>query len=71
MIFVEASGVAVGEVLVQKQDSGKFHPGQFGSHTMSAIERRYSTFEQEALAVLFALKKVPSLRSWETISCIQ
>lgn len=56
MIFVDASGVALGAVQVHKQDSEKFHPMKFCSRTMSLKERRNSTFEQEALAVVFALK---------------
>ena len=57
--FVEtdASSVAVGAVLAQKDEKGSLHPVQFASRTMSAHERNYSVCEKEALAVIFALKK--------------
>lgn len=44
-------------VLIPKDDESKEHPTQFASRTLQAAEKRYSTFEQEALALIFALKK--------------
>lgn len=56
-VETDASSVAVGAVLTQKDDDGKTHPVQFASRTMTVAERKYSACEREALAVIFALRK--------------
>lgn len=57
VVYAEASKHAVGAVLTQKDEEGKEHPTQLASRTLQVAEKGYSTFEQEAFAVIFALKK--------------
>lgn len=40
-----------------KETTVESHLLQFGSSTLSAEERRYSLFEQEARSIVFAMKK--------------
>ena len=57
VVETNASSVALGAVLSQKDARGSLHPVQFASRTMNVTERNYSVSEKEALAVIFALKK--------------
>lgn len=59
-IFVAESDdyyASLGVAISQKNTDGKLHPVKFTSRTMMEQERHYTTNEQEALAVVFALKK--------------
>ena len=58
VVETDASSVSVGAVLAQKKEDGKIHPIQYASRTMNMSERKYSAFEREALAFIFALKKL-------------
>lgn len=53
---VVASGTGAGAVLLQEDSSGIDHPVCFFSKKFSAAQRRYSTIEKEALAMLWALQ---------------
>ena len=55
--MTDASGIAVGGALLQEQD-GCVAPISFISETFSATEKKYSATKREALAVIYALKKV-------------
>ena len=57
IVETDASNLSLGGVLAQKKEDGKIHPIQFASRTMTDAEKKYSTCEREALAVIFALKK--------------
>jgi len=53
----DASGIGVGAVLTQPDRDGQEHPVAFFSKKLNNAERRYSTTEQECLAVIRALKE--------------
>ena len=65
--FVEtdASSVVVGAVLAQRKEEKRVHPIKYVCCTMISAERKYSAYERETLAVIFALKhsSVPTLDS--------
>lgn len=56
VVFLDACIVAVGAVLIQEQDIRRYHPVHYVNRYISKEEKRYSTFEQEALAVIFLPK---------------
>ncbi|GBG71105.1 hypothetical protein CBR_g8404 [Chara braunii] len=45
-----------GAVLIQKSKEGKERPIRFESRTLNSVERRYSQFKKEVLAILHCLK---------------
>ena len=53
---VDASAVGAGAVLLQEDDSGLDHPICYFSRKFSKAQSRYSTIEQETLALLLALQ---------------
>ncbi|KAL6742132.1 hypothetical protein Aduo_015320 [Ancylostoma duodenale] len=57
IIYKDASGVGVGAVLAQRGEDGLLHPLHFASKPLSRAERNYHITDQEALAVIYALKK--------------
>ncbi|GJJ67909.1 hypothetical protein EMPS_00255 [Entomortierella parvispora] len=58
LTFVEtdASGFAIGAVLLQTDREGNTHPIAFTSRKMQSAERNYPVHEQELLAVIHALR---------------
>jgi hypothetical protein len=52
---VDASGFAMGAVLLQKKEDGKKHPIAYYSKTLSAAERNYDVYNLELLAIVNAL----------------
>ncbi|GBG64170.1 hypothetical protein CBR_g40870 [Chara braunii] len=48
--------LAVGGVLIQRDEGGKERPIRFESRTLNSAERRYSQFKKEVLAILHCLK---------------
>lgn len=57
IIYTDASGVGVGAVLAQSDD-GLLHPLHFASKPLSRAGRNYNITDQEALAVIYALRKL-------------
>lgn len=59
MPFVEtdASTFAIREIMTQKKDYGTFHLIHIASRTIIDAERRYETYERDALAIIFAMTK--------------
>jgi hypothetical protein len=57
---VDASGYAIGMVLMQRQEDGKRHPVGFYSATLNDAERNYDIYDLELLAV------IKSLENWQT-----
>ena len=53
----DASGVAIGAVLSQQQDDGKWHPVDYLSKSFSPAEKNYATHDQELLVIIVALKQ--------------
>lgn len=57
-LYVDASGVGIGAVLLQRnKDTGVLHPTSYYSTKLKTYETSYSTIEKEALAIIKALKK--------------
>jgi hypothetical protein len=55
LLETDASDVAIGAVLSQKQDDGKYHPVDFLSSSHTKEQRAYPTHDQELLAIMKAL----------------
>jgi hypothetical protein len=58
---VDASGFAVGAVLLQKKEDGKRHPVGYYSATLNEAERNYDIYNLELLAI------VKALRNWRPL----
>jgi hypothetical protein len=52
---VDASGYAVGAVLLQRKADGKLHPIEYFSATLNDAERNYDIYDLELLAIVKAL----------------
>jgi hypothetical protein len=52
---VDASGFAMGAVLLQRKEDGKKHPIAYYSKTLSTAERNYDVYDLELLAIVNAL----------------
>ncbi|HVH95668.1 MAG TPA: reverse transcriptase family protein, partial [Bacillus sp. (in: firmicutes)] len=57
ILTTDASKIAVGAVLSQKDEHGKEHPIAYDSRTLHTHEQNYDTTNLEALAVIWALGK--------------
>ena len=55
IITVDSSGYALGAVLSQKIDNNE-HPIAYASRVLTSIESGYSTYEKEALGILFGIE---------------
>jgi hypothetical protein len=53
---VDASGFAVGAVLLQKKEDGKQHPVGYYSATLNEAERNYDIYNLDLLAIVKALR---------------
>ena len=53
---VDASGFAIGAVLLQKKDDSKQHPISYYSSTLNEAECNYDIYNLELLAIVKALK---------------
>jgi hypothetical protein len=56
-IYTDASKLGISSVLMQESDSGEKLVVSTASRVLSSTERKYSTCEQELLAVVYALQK--------------
>ena len=56
VLQTDACGTAVAAMLLQQHDDGR-RPMVFASMSLTDEERKYSTYELEALAVLFGMEK--------------
>ena len=56
-LYTDASAEAVGACLAQNDSDGKENPIAFFSKKLTPTQRRWSTIEREAYAVLEALRK--------------
>ena len=56
-VTLDASGWCLGAILWQHDDSNKESPVYYASRQMSPAEKKYTTTEREALAVIYACKK--------------
>jgi hypothetical protein len=56
-IYTDASKLGISSVLTQKSDSGETLVASTASRVLTPVEQRYTTCEQELLAVVYALQK--------------
>jgi hypothetical protein len=56
-VYVDASNIALGYVLSQKDTKNLDHPIYFANRQLIAAEKNYTTTEREALAMIFAIQK--------------
>jgi hypothetical protein len=56
-VYVDASNVAIGSILSQKDDSQHDHPIYFASCQLNTAEKNYSVTELEALGMIFFVQK--------------
>jgi transposase InsO family protein len=56
-IYVDASNVALGSVLSQKDEKGRDHPIYYASRQLVQAEKNYSVTEREALGMIFSVQK--------------
>ncbi|GKT35181.1 Retrovirus-related Pol polyprotein from transposon 297 [Aduncisulcus paluster] len=57
-IFTDASDYGIGGILVQTVPGGTFSPLAFVSKILNSTQLRWSTFEKEAWAIVFAISKL-------------
>ena len=57
IVHTDASGKAVAAVLMQTNEKGETRIVSTASRVLTLAERRYSTCEQELLAIVYALQK--------------
>ena len=57
VLHVDASGMGLGAVLLQRQSNGELQPISFMSRKLTPTESRYAQIEREALAVVFGVTK--------------
>ncbi|EUC60435.1 Transposon Tf2-1 polyprotein, putative [Rhizoctonia solani AG-3 Rhs1AP] len=57
LIETDASGVAMGAVLSQKQKDGRYHPIAYMSKSFQGAEKNYDTHDKELMAIIAALKE--------------
>ena len=56
-VYVDASNVAIGAVLSQKDKKNFDHPIYYASRQLVAAERNYTTTEREALGMIYSVQK--------------
>jgi hypothetical protein len=56
-VFVNASDIAIGSILMQKYDKNWFRPVYYVSRQLSKAEKNYSTMEWEALRMIYSVTK--------------
>jgi hypothetical protein len=57
ILLTDASKIALGAILSQKDSDGKEHPILYNSRTLNVHEKNYDITKLEALAIMWAIKK--------------
>ena len=66
-IFVDASLIAVGAVLMQRDSDDVYHPVSFFSKKLTAAQRNYCATDREALALVLAVRAFRIYISGKTV----
>ena len=56
-VFVDASHIAIGAVLMQEKVKGCFRPIYYASRGLTTAEQNYIVTEKEAFGMIFVLRK--------------
>ena len=56
-VFVDASDIAIGSVLMQKTSPNWYRPVYYASRRLSTAKKNYSTIEHEALGMIYSITK--------------
>ena len=56
-VFVDASDIAIGSVLMQHTEPKWYCPMYYVTQKLSKVERNYSTIEREALGMVYNVNK--------------
>jgi hypothetical protein len=56
-VHIDASGIALGEILAQPGEGNLDHPIYFSSRKLSQAEHNYTTTKREGLEMVYALQK--------------
>ena len=57
LIEADSSGFALGAILSQKKEDGKYHPIAFLSKSLNSAERNYEIYDKEMLSIVRALEE--------------
>ena len=56
-VYVDASNIAIGSILSQKDEKGFDHPIYYTSRQLNSAEKNYSVTEREALGMIYSVQK--------------
>lgn len=57
-VHINSFGITLGAILAQPGEGNLDHPIYFASRKLSTTKKKYTNTEQEALAMMYSLKKL-------------
>ncbi|MBS1650721.1 MAG: DDE-type integrase/transposase/recombinase, partial [Bacteroidetes bacterium] len=70
ILQTDASNLALGAVLLQKDDNNEIHPIAYASKTLNAAQQNYSASEKECLALIWALEHFNTYCEGHEYTCL-
>jgi hypothetical protein len=70
ILQTDASNLALGAVLLQKDDNNDIHPIAYASKTLNTAQQNYSTSEKECLALIWALEHFNTYCEGHEYTCL-